>query len=174
MKLSRKLALAVLPLAAVLAGCQSTGSKAPAQEAQTQQEQQVQQPVQVASVEVFAASEKEVKGYRPVKLSEKQTIYVAQKPVFDRTALQAIEPLQDNKGRTFIRLQLNEAGVNALKAVPEDRGFVTVVGGQVASLSGFRDGNSYIFMVRDVQAAQAITAAVVGPQAMPKAQSAKQ
>lgn len=160
MKLSRKLALAVLPLAAVLAGCQTTGSSsnqttAPAAQAQ---------PAQVANLEVFAASDKVVKGYRPVKLSEKQTIYVANTPVFTRADLTAIEPVQDNQGRAFVRLQLNENGVKALNAVPANRGFVTVVGGQVASLSGVRDSNNFLFLTRDAQTAQAIVGAVIGQQ----------
>ncbi len=159
MKLSRKLALAVLPLAAILAGCQTTGTsnQAAAPAAQTQQ-------AQVANLEVFAASDKVVKGYRPVKLNEKQTIYVANTPVFTRADLTAIEPVQDNQGRAFVRLQLNENGVKALNAVPANRGFVTVVGGQVASLSGVRDGNNFLFLTRDTQTAQAIVGAVTGQQ----------
>lgn len=159
MKLSRKLALVVLPLAAILAGCQSTGSTAAKQESA---QQAPVAPQQVANVEVFAASDKVVKGYSPVKLNEKQTIYVATKPVFTRAQLTAIEPVQDNQGRAFVRLQLNEQGVKALNAVPANRGFVTVVGGRVASLSGVRDSNNFLFLTRDAQTAQAIVAAVVG------------
>ncbi len=159
MKLSRKLALAVLPLVAILAGCQSTGSSSSQAAAPAAQAQQAQ----VANVEVFAASDKVVKGYRAVKVNE-QTIYVANTPVFTRADLTAIEPVQDNQGRAFVRLQLNENGVKALNAVPANRGFVTVVGGQVASLSGVRDGNNFLFLTRDTQTAQAIVGAVTGQQ----------
>lgn len=169
MKLSRKLAIAVLPLAVILAGCQSTAPQA--QQATAQANPKVEQ-VQVANVEVFAATNKVVKGYRPVKLSEKQTIYVAKEPVFNRAEVTAIEPLQDNKGRAFVRLQLNDKAIKALNALPKDRGFVTVIGGQVASLSSFREGKNYVFLVRDVRAAQAIVAAVTGVTAS-KNQSAK-
>lgn len=180
MKLSRKLAIAVLPLAAILAGCQSTAPQAPTQAQQPAAQEQQANPkaeqAQVASVEVFAATDKVVKGYRPVKLSEKQTIYVAKEPVFNRSDVTAIEPLQDNKGRAFVRLQLNDKAIKALNALPKDRGFVTVIGGQVASLSGFREGKNYVFLVRDVQAAQAIVAAITGSHeqaAAPKNQPAK-
>ena len=93
MKLSRKLALAVLPLAAVLAGCQTTGSSSNQDAAPAAQTQQAQ----VANLEVFAASDKVVKGYRPVKLNEKQTIYVANTPVFTRADLTAIEQYKTTK-----------------------------------------------------------------------------
>ena len=159
MKLSRKLALVVLPLAAVLAGCQTTGSSTAATDpaAQTQQ--------QGAAVEVYAASDRQVTGYRPVRISEKQVIYVAQEPTLTRAHLTAIEPIQDNQGRHFVRLGLNAEGVNALGKVPQNQGYVTVIGGQVASLSGVTQGTDFMFLTRDAQTAQAIVGAVAGQQA---------
>lgn len=159
MKLSRKLALVVLPLAAVLAGCQTTGSSNAATDpaAQTQQ--------QGAAVEVYAASDRQVTGYRPVRISEKQVIYVAQEPTLTRAHLTAIEPIQDNQGRHFVRLGLNAEGVNALNKVPQNQGYVTVIGGQVASLSGVTQGTDFMFLTRDAQTAQAIVGAVAGQQA---------
>lgn len=158
MKLSRKLALVVLPLAAVLAGCQTTGtSKTDGQAtAQTQQ--------QGASVEVFAASDRQVQGFRPVRISDKQVIYVAQNPVLTREHLTVIEPIQDNQGRHFVRLGLNAAGAQALTTVPKNQGYVTVIGGQVASLSGVAQGTNFMFLTRDAQTAQAIVGAVAGGQ----------
>ncbi|MDO5679677.1 MAG: hypothetical protein Q4G54_05070 [Pelistega sp.] len=159
MKLSRKLALVVLPLAAVLAGCQTTGSSTAATDpaAQTQQ--------QGAAVEVYAASDRQVTGYRPVRISEQQVIYVAQEPTLTRAHLTAIEPIQDNQGRHFVRLGLNAEGVNALGKVPQNQGYVTVIGGQVASLSGVTQGTDFMFLTRDAQTAQAIVGAVAGQQA---------
>ena len=159
MKLSRKLALVVLPLAAVLAGCQTTGSSTAATDpaAQTQQ--------QGAAVAVYAASDRQVAGYRPVRISEQQVIYVAQEPTLTRAHLTAIEPIQDNQGRHFVRLGLNAEGVNALNKVPQNQGYVTVIGGQVASLSGVTQGTDFMFLTRDAQSAQAIVGAVAGQQA---------
>lgn len=159
MKLSRKLALVVLPLAAVLAGCQTTGSSTAATDpaAQTQQ--------QGAAVAVYAASDRQVAGYRPVRISEQQVIYVAQEPTLTRAHLTAIEPVQDNQGRHFVRLGLNAEGVNALNKVPQNQGYVTVIGGQVASLSGVTQGTDFMFLTRDAQTAQAIVGAVAGQQA---------
>ncbi len=160
MKLSRKLALVVLPLAAVLAGCQTTGTSNTAADQTAAQTQQ-----QGAAVEVFAASDRQVKGYRPVRISEQQVIYVAQEPTLTRAHLTAIEPIQDNQGRHFVRLGLNADGVNALNKVPQNQGYVTVIGGQVASLSGVTQGTDFLFLTRDAQTAQAIVGAVAGQQA---------
>lgn len=157
MKLSRKLALVVLPLAAVLAGCQTTGTSNTAANQPAAQTQQ-----QGASVEVYAASERQVQGYRPVRISEQQVIYVAQNPTLTREHLTAIEPVQDNQGRHFVRLGLNAAGAQALTKVPQNQGYVTVVGGQVASLSGVTQGTNFLFLTRDAQTAQAIVGAVAG------------
>lgn len=175
MKLSRKLAVAILPLVAILAGCQSTAPQAPTQEQQpapqvsqpqkpVEQEQQVQEKEQAngASLEVFVGSEKAVKGYRPINISETQTIYVDKKPMFTRADFNTIEALQDNKGRAFVKVQLNDKAVKVAKAVPKKRILAMVVGGQLASLVGMLEGDYYLFMVRNTQIAQAIEAAVSG------------
>lgn len=156
MKLSRKLALVVLPLAAVLAGCQTTGTSTANNQAAAQTQQQG------AAVEVYAASERQVQGYRPVRISDQQVIYVAQTPTLTRAHLTAIEPVQDNQGRHFVRLGLNADGASALSKVPQNQGYVTVVGGQVASLSGVTQGTNFLFLTRDAQTAQAIVGAVAG------------
>lgn len=166
MKISRRIAIALLPLAAVLAGCQSAkapSTAAPAAEQTAAATSQTAQPEQAASVNVFAASAKQVKGYQAVKLSEKQTIYVSPEPTFTRLDVASVgAPVKDTDGNVYVRLNLKEAALKKVKAVPNDQGFVTLIGGQVASLRGFSRGNSFYFQTRDAAAAQAITAAVVG------------
>ncbi|NEN74950.1 hypothetical protein F9B74_01215 [Pelistega sp. NLN82] len=162
MKFSRKLALAVLPIAAILAGCASSASKDVATETAAQQEQ----TQQAASFEVYAASDKVVKGYRPLKVSEQTTIYVAQQPLFTRDQLTNIESVQDDKGRIFVRAILNPTASKALAAV-KNRGFVTVVGSQVVSLNSARDGENFLFLVGDQQTAQTIVTAVKGQPVQP-------
>ncbi|WP_159990273.1 hypothetical protein [Pelistega ratti] len=162
MKFSRKLALAVLPLAAILAGCASSASKDAATETVAQQAQ----AQQAASFEVYVASDKVVKGYRPLKVSEQSTIYVAQQPLFTRDQLTNIESVQDDKGRIFVRAVLNPTASKALAAV-NNRGFVTVVGSQVVSLNSARDGENFLFLVGDQQTAQAIVTAVKGQPVQP-------
>ena len=64
MKLSRKLGLAILPLAVVLAGCQTTGSTS-GSAADTQAVVEAQ-----AALQVYQASVTPVQGFRPVQISE--------------------------------------------------------------------------------------------------------
>ncbi|HZJ96560.1 MAG TPA: hypothetical protein VFD12_01870, partial [Oligella sp.] len=66
MKLSRKLGLAILPLAVVLAGCQTTGSTSSAANTEAVVEAQ-------AALQVYQASVTPVQGFRPVQISEQQT-----------------------------------------------------------------------------------------------------
>lgn len=127
MKLSRKVALIVLPLAAVLAGCNSmkTGTESsPGTTAQTP-------AAKGTAVDVFLASDKVIKSYRPVKLSEKQTIYVSKTPIITRANLTSVDRVRDSQGRSFVKLSLNPAGVAALNAAPKEQGYATTVGGQL-------------------------------------------
>lgn len=157
MKLSRKLAVAVIPLVAVLAGCKTTQNSAQSAPAQTQT------TAQVASVEIYAASDKAVKGYNPVQISKTQTIYVSAKPIITRDHLIDIEPIPtDAQGRSFVRLGLNEAGQKAMTKIPKGQGYVTAVGGQVVSLAGVVKGANFLFLSRDEKASLAIVAAVTG------------
>ncbi|NLY65532.1 MAG: hypothetical protein GX070_11365 [Alcaligenaceae bacterium] len=160
MKISRKLGLIVLPLAVALAGC-APMQKDGAADSTTQAPAQTQG----ASVDVYTASDKVVKGYRAFKLNEKQTIYVSQNPVVTRENLTTINHVKDNQGRTFIQLGLNPAGVEALSKVGNQYGFATTIGGQLASISGIRQGNNFLFMVRDDTTASSIMQAVVPQQA---------
>lgn len=169
MKISRKVMVSLFPFMAILAGCQTTGSSSA-----TAEPQQISsstntanvtpaQDVQAASVEVFAASAKKVKSYRPIPLSKTHTIYVSPKPIFTRTDMVTVgTPVQDAKKNVYVHFNLNEKGVAALKTVPKGQGFVTVIGGQVASLRGFRKDNGFYFQVKDEAAAKAISEAVIG------------
>ncbi|MGO3125101.1 MAG: hypothetical protein ACTIKR_13830 [Advenella sp.] len=156
MKLSRKVALIVLPLAAVLAGCNSmkTGTESnPGTTAQTP-------AAKGTAVDVFLASDKVIKSYRPVKLSEKQTIYVSKTPIITRANLTSVDRVRDSQGRSFVKLSLNPAGVSALNAAPKEQGYATTVGGQLASLTGIRQNNDFLFMVRDDQVAGSVVEAI--------------
>ena len=155
MKLSRKVALIVLPLAAVLAGCNTmkTGTESTGTTAQTP-------AAQGTAVDVFLASDKVIKSYRPVKLSEKQTIYVSKTPIITRANLTSVDRVRDSQGRSFVKPSLNPAGVSALNAAPKDQGYATTVGGQLASLTGIRQNNDFLFMVRDDQVAGSVVEAI--------------
>ncbi|AFK62343.1 hypothetical protein TKWG_10385 [Advenella kashmirensis WT001] len=155
MKLSRKVALIVLPLAAVLAGCNSmkTGTESSPGTAQTP-------AAKGTAVDVFLASDKVIKSYRPVKLSEKQTIYVSKTPIITRANLTSVDRVRDSQGRSFVKLSLNPAGVAALNAAPKEQGYATTVGGQLASLTGIRQNNDFLFMVRDDQVAGSVVEAI--------------
>ncbi|NOL49458.1 hypothetical protein [Pelistega europaea] len=169
MKFSRT--LMVLPFFVVLAACQTTGSASKNTTAASTNSSPVAstatstttQPTQAATVEVFAASAKKVANYRPVPLDETHTIYVSPHPIFRRTSVASVgAPVQDAQKNVYVRLNLKEHGITALKSVPKGQGFVTVIGGQVASLRGFRKDDGFYFQVRDEAAAQAITEAIVG------------
>jgi len=156
MKISRKLGLVILPLAVALAGCE-TVKKPETTEAAA--------PVKAASVDVYTASDKVIKGFRPFQLSEQQTIYVSPTPVITRDNLTTINHVRDNQGRTFIKLGLNPAGVDALSKVDKQYGYATTIGGQLASITGVKQGSDFLFMVLDDATADAIMKAVVPQQA---------
>ncbi len=156
MKISRKLGLVILPLAVALAGCETVKKTETTETAA---------PAQAASVDVYTASDKVIKGFRPFKLSEQQTIYVSPTPVITRENLTTINHVRDNQGRTFIKLGLNPAGVDALSKVNKQYGYATTIGGQLASITGVKQGSDFLFMVRDDATANSIMKAVVPQQA---------
>lgn len=158
----KKSALAVLPLAFVLAGCNTVnkanapaGGSAPAQAT----------AAQGAAVDVFAASNAAIQGYRPVRLNNKQVIYISPSSVINRSHITAIDIAKDNQGRTYVKLTLNPQGVALINSVGKNLGYATAVGGQLASLTGVRQGNDFLFAVRDQQTASLIVRAVVPQQA---------
>lgn len=158
MKPSYKALLLALPLALALAGCKTTqppaASASPASATRTQAQQG-------ASVEVFLGTNAVTRGYRPVKLSNKRTIYVSPRALFTRDQLTGIDIVKADKGAVYIKLSLNPAGVAALAAAPAKQGFVTTVGGTLVSLTGLRQGNDFLFAVQSEQAAGAIVRAIV-------------
>lgn len=159
MKLSKKLGLVLVPAALVLAGCANNSGSSN----QTANAQQAQ--VQAQPLAVYQASNKQIKGYRAVKVSPQQTIYVSEAPVFQRANVTQVDTAQDKQGRSFIVLGLDQAGQQALSKVPASRGFVTTVGGQVASLSGTRQNNSFLLQTRDAQTSNGILRAAFPQQA---------
>ncbi|ETD70426.1 hypothetical protein V757_07925 [Pelistega indica] len=167
MKLSRKLAVAVLPLAVILAGC-STVKDAANATANTVSNAagavaDAVTPAKQASIDVFLASQKAVKGYQAVKITDKQTIYVnTTKPIITRNQLTALESVKDNQGRSFVRLALNKDGLAALKATPKGQNYVTTVDGQLAAVGAFAQENYLYVPVRDEKVATSIVDAVAG------------
>ncbi len=165
MRFINKSVLAAIPLALVLAGCNTTHkAAAPAANAQEQSAATQAAPVQAANVNVFLASKDPVKGYRPIKLNDQKVVYISPRAIFDRSNLTAIDIVNDQQKRTYVKLTLNAQGAAALKAVPAKSGFATVVGGRLQSLNGVRMGNDFLFNVRDDQAAVAIVRAIVPQQ----------
>lgn len=156
MKLSRKLALAVLPLAFALAGCQTTGSTTQANAAQTAQAE--------SALQVYQASVTPVQGFRPVKISEQQTIYVSAVPVFTAADVSSHDIVADQNNNVYIALNVNDKGKAALDAVPENRGYAIAALNratnqtEAVSFSGIRqEQNLFLFRVNS----EAVAAAVV-------------
>lgn len=163
MRYIKKSLWVALSLAALLAGCktvdQSTASAASNRAA-------AQAPaVQAANVEVFMAARKALKGYRPIRLNDKQTIYISPAAVVERSHVTAIDIVKDQKNRIYVKLTLNPQGVALISKVPAGQGYATAVGGKLASLSGVRQGSDFLFSVRDQQTAGAIVRAIVPQQA---------
>ena len=115
MKLSHKLGLAIVPLAFALAGCQTTGTTTQADTAQTVQAE--------SALQVYQASVTPVQGFRPVKISDQQTIYVSAVPVITNANVTSHDVVADQNNNVYIALNLNEQGKAALDAVPANRGY---------------------------------------------------
>ncbi len=165
MRFISKSVFAAIPLVLVLAGCNTTHkAAAPAADTPAQSADAQAVPLQAASVEVFLASNKAVKSYRPLKLSNQKVVYISPRAIFNRSHLTAIDIVTDQKKRTYVKLSLNAQGAAMLKAVPVNSGFATVVGGQLRSLNGVRQGNDFLFSVRDEQVAVSIVRAIVPQQ----------
>lgn len=169
MKPITKSALSVISLVVALAGCQSVNNAAaPAAGTATAPAQAaVRQP---AAVSVFMASNVAVKGYRPLRLNDKQTIYVSAQPLINRSHIRGLDVVRDTQNRTFVKMTLNPQGAALLKTVPKNRGYATVVGGQLVSLTGVRQGSDFLFSVANQQAATSLIHSIV-PQ--PASQPAK-
>ena len=103
MKLSRKLGLAILPLAVVLAGCQTTGSTSSAANTEAVVEAQ-------AALQVYQASVTPVQGFRPVQISEQQTIHVSATPVFTAADVTSHDIVADQNNNVYVALNVSEQG----------------------------------------------------------------
>lgn len=157
-----KSALSVISLVVALGGCQSVSTPvapaaatAPAQAAARQS----------ASVTVFMAANAAVKGYRPVRLNDRQTVYVSAQPLINRSHITGLDVVRDTQNRTYVKMTLNPQGAALLKTVPKNRGYATVVGGQLVSLTGVRQGSDFLFSVANQQAATSVIQAIVPQQA---------
>lgn len=159
----KKTALSVVLFASVLAGCQSVStSSAPATGATPPVAQTAAR--QPATVDVYQATNAAIKGYRAVRVNDKQVIYLSPQALVNRSHVTLIDVVTDKQNRTLIKLGLNPQGAALLKAVPKNRGYATVIGGQLVSLTGVRQGNDFLFSVPNQQVAGAVVRAVV-PQA---------
>lgn len=165
MRFISKSVLAAIPLALALAGCNTTNKAvAPSANAPAQSAGAQAAAAQGASVDVFLASSKAVKGYRPIKLKNQKVVYVSPDAIVNRSQLTAIDVVKDKQKRTFVKLTLNEQGVASLNAVPAKSGFATVVDGHLKSLHGVRLGNDFLFKVPDDQVAASVVRAIVPQQ----------
>lgn len=164
MKLIRKSALVVIPLVFVLAGCNTT-NKATAPSATTTTPPDQTAATQGAAVDVYAASNAAINGYRPIRLNNQQVIYISPRSVINRSHVRGIDIVKDTQGRNYVKLSLNPQGVTLINSVPANQGFATTVGGQLASLTGVRQGSDFLFNVRDQQVAANIVRAIVPQQA---------
>jgi len=162
MKSITKSALSVVSLVAVLAGCQPVGYKtAPAASTATAPATAQAAARQPATVSVFAASNAAIKGYRAVRLNDKQTVYVSTQPLINRGHITGLDVVQDKQNRTYVKMTVNPQGAALLRTVPNNRGFATVVGGQLVSLTGVRQGSDFLFSVANRQAATSVIQAIV-------------
>ncbi len=160
MKLSRKLALAVLPVAFALAGCQTTGTTtAQADAAQTVQAE--------SALQVYQASVTPVQGFRPVKISEQQTIYVSATPVFTAAEVTSHDIVADQNNNIYIALNVNDKAKAALDAVPDNRGYAIAAINrannqtEAVSFSGIRQSaNLFLFRVSNEGVASAVVDSV--------------
>lgn len=160
MKLSRKLGLAILPLAFALAGCQTTGSSTQAAATQATVEEQ-------AALQVYQASVTPVQGFRPVNISDEQTIYVSAVPVFTAANVTSYDVVADQNNNIYVALNVNEQGKAALDAVPENRGYAIAALNRASnqteavSFSGIRQGdNLFLFRVNSEEIASAVVNSV--------------
>ncbi len=167
MKLSRKLGLAILPLAFALAGCQTTGTTTQADTAQAVQAE--------SALQVYQASVTPVQGFRPVKISDQQTIYVSAVPVITNANVTSHDVVADQNNNVYIALNLNEQGKAALDAVPANRGYAIAALNratnqtEAVSFSGIRQSpNLFLFRVSNEQIAAAVVDSV-WPQQKPQA-----
>ncbi|NLA52188.1 MAG: hypothetical protein GX860_08725 [Alcaligenaceae bacterium] len=170
MKLSRKLGLAILPLAVALAGCQTTGSTSGAG-ADTQAVVEAQ-----AALQVYQASVTPVQGFRPVQISEQQTIHVSATPVFTAADVTSHDIVADQNNNVYVAVNVTEQGKAALDAVPEGRGYAIAALNrgtnqtEAVSFSGIRQGdNLFLFRVNSEEVASAVVNSV-WPQAPQAAQ----
>ena len=161
MKLSRKLGLAILPLAVVLAGCQTTGSTS-GSAADTQAVVEAQ-----AALQVYQASVTPVQGFRPVHISEQQTIYVSATPVFTAADVTSHDIVADQNNNVYVALNVSEQGKVALDAVPANRGYAVAALNRASnqteavSFSGIRQSdNLFLFRVNSEEVASAVVNSV--------------
>ncbi len=159
MKLSRKLGLAILPLAVALAGCQTTGSTSGAD---TQAVVEAQ-----AALQVYQASVTPVQGFRPVQISEQQTIHVSATPVFTAADVTSHDIVADQDNNVYVAVNVTEQGKAALDAVPEGRGYAIAALNrgtnqtEAVSFSGIRQGdNLFLFRVNNEEVASAVVNSV--------------
>ena len=158
----KKAALSVV-FAFTLAGCQSVGTNSAPAAGATQPAAQAaaRQP---ASVDIYQFSNVAIKGYRAVRVNDKQVVYINPQALVNRSQVNLIDVVTDKQNRKLIKLGLNPQGAAQLKTVPKNRGYATVIGGQLASLTGARQGNDFLFSVSNQQMIGSIIEAVV-PQA---------
>ncbi len=159
MKLSRKPALTVIPLVFLLSGC-NTANKATAPSAITTPPPAQTVATQGAAVDVYAASNAAINGYRPIQLNSQQAIYISPRSVVNRSHIRRVEIVKDTQGRNYVKLTLSSKGAELISVVPSNQGFATTVDGQLASLTGVRQGSDFLFKVRDQQVAADIVRAI--------------
>ena len=160
MKLSRKLGLAILPLAVVLAGCQTTGLTSSAANTEAVVEAQ-------AALQVYQASVTPVQGFRPVQISEQQTIHVSATPVFTAADVTSHDIVADQNNNVYVALNVSEQGKAALDAVPQGRGYAVAALNratnqtEAVSFSGIRQSdNLFLFRVNSEDVASAVVNSV--------------
>lgn len=168
MKLSRKLGLAILPLAFALAGCQTTGSTSKGAGTEATVEAQ-------SALQVYQASVTPVQGFRPVEISDQQTIYVSATPVFTAADVTSHDIVADQNNNVYVALNVNNQGKAALDGVPEGRGYAVAALNpstkqtEAVSFSGIRQSdNLFLFRVGSEEVASAVVNSV-WPEKAPQA-----
>ncbi|ADU92069.1 hypothetical protein [Taylorella equigenitalis] len=108
-------------------------------------------------VEVYHASNEPLDGFQSLKVNKKIRIYVSKFPVINRSYINQVQNIVDEKGNAYIRLGLTADGVAALSKTPQNLGYVTVVKGNLVSIDAFVQQSNLFVLVPDQETASSLS-----------------
>lgn len=145
MNLLKKLLLLFIPI--LLAACQS-----PNQPGDTANPSEID-----SIVEVYHGSNDPVENFQSLKVNEKIRIYVSKFPIINRSYINQVQNIVDDKGNAYVRLGLTAEGIAIMSKTPQNYGYVTVVKGNLVSIDGFVQKSNFFFLVPDQETAQSLS-----------------